>query len=71
VFRAEGEAQIDAFLQRHGDARPVADPPSPGQLLPLPDNDETPPPPGSPAVADGFFLALLEKPPSTPKTARR
>jgi len=62
VFRVEGEAQIDAFLQRQGDASPVADPPSPGQLLPLADNDGTPPSPGLPAVADGFFLALLEKP---------
>jgi 16S rRNA (cytosine967-C5)-methyltransferase len=71
VFKAEGGAQIDAFLQRQGDAAPVADPPSPGQLLPLPDNDATPPMPGLPAVADGFFLALIEKLPSTPKTARR
>ena len=71
VFKAEGEAQIDAFLQRQGDAVLAADPPSPGQLLPLPDNDETPPSPGSPAAADGFFLALIEKLPSTPKTARQ
>jgi 16S rRNA (cytosine967-C5)-methyltransferase len=71
VFKAEGGAQIDAFLQRQGDAAPVADPPSPGQLLPLPDNDTTPSSPGSPAVADGFFLALIEKLPSTPKTTRR
>jgi 16S rRNA (cytosine967-C5)-methyltransferase len=71
VFKAEGQAQIDAFLQRQGDAAPVASPPSPGQLLPLPDNDATPPSPGSPAVADGFFLALIEKLPSTPKTARQ
>jgi len=71
VFKAEGEAQIDAFLQRQGDAIPVTDPPSPGQLLPLPDNDATPPSPGSSSVADGFFLALLEKTQSTPKTARQ
>jgi 16S rRNA (cytosine967-C5)-methyltransferase len=71
VFKVEGGAQIDAFLQREGDAAPVADPPSPGQLLPLPDNDATPPLPGPPAVADGFFLALIEKLPSTQKTARR
>jgi 16S rRNA (cytosine967-C5)-methyltransferase len=61
VFKAEGEAQIDAFLQRQGDAGPVADPPSPGQLLPLADNQDTHPSSGSPALADGFFLALLEK----------
>jgi SAM-dependent methyltransferase len=42
LFRAEGQDQIDAFLQRHGDAFLPASPPSPGHLLPLPDNDETP-----------------------------
>ena len=71
VFRHEGSAQIDAFLQRAGDAALAASPPSPGQLLPLPDNDETPPSPGFPGAADGFFLALIEKPASKPKTARR
>ncbi len=70
VFKAEGSAQIDAFLQRAGDAALAASPPSPGQLLSLPDNDATPPSPGFPGAADGFFLALLEKPPSAPKTAR-
>jgi len=71
IFRDEGPAQIDAFLQRAGDAVVAAAPPSPGQLLPLPDNDETPPSPGSPGPGDGFFLALLEKLPSTSDTARR
>ena len=33
-----------------------ASPPSPGHLLPLPDNDETPPSPVFRAAADGFFL---------------
>ena len=60
---AEGQAQIDAFLQRQDVAGPVADPPSPGQLLPLADNHDTPPPPGFPALADGFFLALYERTP--------
>jgi len=60
VFKAEGGAQIDAFLQRQADAGRVDDPPSPGQLLSLPDNAETHPSPGPPVVADGFFLALLE-----------
>ena len=63
IFRSEGSAQIDAFLQRHADAAVAADPPSPGQLLPLPDNDETAPSPGFSRAADGFFLALLEKRP--------
>lgn len=65
VFKAEGQAQIDAFLQRRDDATPAATPPSPGHLLPLPDNDE-PPAPNAPRrhasrVADGFFYALIEK----------
>jgi 16S rRNA (cytosine967-C5)-methyltransferase len=61
VFRHEGSAQIDAFLQRAGDATLAASPPSPGQLLPLPDNEQTPPSPGFSGAADGFFLALIEK----------
>jgi 16S rRNA (cytosine967-C5)-methyltransferase len=64
VFRGEGSAQIDAFLQRRSDAVPVVAPPSPGHLLPLPDNHETPPSTGSSRAADGFYLALLEKRPS-------
>ena len=54
VFRAEGEQQIDAFLQRETQAIRL---PSPGHLLPLPDNSVTaavPPP-------DGFFYGLIEK----------
>jgi len=69
VFRHEGSAQIDAFLQRAGGAALAAGPPSPGHLLPLPDNDKTPPSPVFPGAADGFFLALIEKPASPPKTA--
>ncbi len=69
VFKGEGQDQIDAFLQRRSDASLAASPPSPGQLLPLPDNDATPSSPG--VAGDGFFLALIEKLPSTPKTARR
>jgi 16S rRNA (cytosine967-C5)-methyltransferase len=61
VFLCEGSAQIDAFLQRHDDAVRAATPPSPGHLLPLPDNDKTTPPPRVRGVADGFYLALLEK----------
>jgi 16S rRNA (cytosine967-C5)-methyltransferase len=60
VFKAEGQAQIDAFLQRRPDASPVVIPPSPGHLLPLADNDATAAP-GFGADHDGFFHALLTK----------
>jgi len=66
LFRAEGQDQIDAFLQRHGDAFLPPSPPSPGHLLPLPDNDETLPAGPSAAAADGFFLTLIEKHRDTP-----
>ena len=64
LFKAEGQVQIDAFLQRQPGAALAAEPASPGHLLPLPDNR-----PGDPhtaadaadAVGDGFFLALIEK----------
>ena len=61
LFKAEGEAQIDAFLQRQGGAVIPVSPPSPGHLLPLPDNREARPAPASSAAADGFFLTLIEK----------
>jgi 16S rRNA (cytosine967-C5)-methyltransferase len=61
VFRAEGEDQIDAFLQRQPGAGVPAQPPSPGHLLPLPDNRNDRSPPASAAVADGFFYRLIEK----------
>lgn len=65
VFRAEGEQQIDAFLQRQSQARRL---PAPGHLLPLPHNGAQRGAP-SPALRadppdarpDGFFYALLEK----------
>ena len=60
VFKAEGQAQIDAFLQRLGPDRARLDPGSPGHLLPLPDNGSAGPQPS----ADGFFYALLHKEPS-------
>lgn len=64
IFKAEGEQQIKAFLQRHPDAQLL---PSPGHLMP-----------GEPAAAlpggiagldnqggmDGFFYALLFKRPA-------
>ena len=61
LFRAEGQARIDAFLQRHGDAVIAVSPPSPGHLLPLPDNRKSRPPATFSAVGDGFFLTLIEK----------
>ncbi|GAB4042734.1 MAG: 16S rRNA (cytosine(967)-C(5))-methyltransferase RsmB [Rubrivivax sp.] len=54
IFKAEGERQIDAFLQRHGADGARRDGASPGHLLPLADNAATP--------EDGFFYALLNKP---------
>ncbi|KQW39256.1 16S rRNA methyltransferase [Rhizobacter sp. Root404] len=61
VFKAEGQDQIDAFLQRQPDAAPAADPASPGHLLPLPDNRGERPVHDISAAADGFFYALIEK----------
>jgi 16S rRNA (cytosine967-C5)-methyltransferase len=57
VFRAEGEAQTDAFLQRLPPGSTRLDPASPGHLLPLPDNGL-----GAPAAdEDGFYYALIHK----------
>jgi len=65
VFKAEGQAQIDAFLQRQGLPSGVLDPAWPGHLLPLVDNSAISAP-GAEAAAlpacDGFFYALLHKP---------
>ncbi len=74
VFKAEGQSQIDAFLQRHGDATLPSRPASPGHLLPLPDNgalgrDDALEP--HRAAGDGFFLTLLEKSPTANAAASR
>jgi 16S rRNA (cytosine967-C5)-methyltransferase len=62
VFKAEGEQQIDAFLQRLGPDAAVLDPGSPGHLLPLADNASHPAQRTlGVAVEDGFFYALLHK----------
>jgi 16S rRNA (cytosine967-C5)-methyltransferase len=61
VFKAEGQAQIDAFLQRTTGARAAARPASPGHLLPLADNGSEEPAHPARAAADGFFYALIEK----------
>ena len=57
VFPAEGQAQIDAFLQRQGPGVARLDPASPGHLLPLPDNAQA-----GAVTADGFFYALIHQP---------
>lgn len=61
VFKAEGQDQIDAFLQRHADAAAATEPVAPGHLLPLPDNEVDRSQPPSGASADGFFYSLLTK----------
>jgi 16S rRNA (cytosine967-C5)-methyltransferase len=61
VFKAEGQHQIDAFLQRKPDASLAKQPESPGHLLPLPDNGSEARSPIVGAFPDGFYYALLEK----------
>ncbi len=61
VFRAEGAAPFDAFLQRHPDAAVPDAPRAPGHLLPLPDNADNEAPAEATPVPDGFFYALAEK----------
>ncbi len=61
IFRAEGQDQIDAFLQRHGGGGQASLLPSPGHLLPLPDNAADGVAPTGAAAPDGFYYALLEK----------
>jgi 16S rRNA (cytosine967-C5)-methyltransferase len=62
VFKAEGQAQIDAFLQRQAQAQCLPHPVRPGHHLPLHDNSTDAGPPLDGASADGFFYALLLKP---------
>jgi 16S rRNA (cytosine967-C5)-methyltransferase len=59
VFKCEGQAQIDAFLQRHGAAGAMLHPASPGHLLTVPDNRSDAA--GSEVLHDGFYLALIRK----------
>jgi 16S rRNA (cytosine967-C5)-methyltransferase len=59
VFKCEGQAQIDAFLQRHGATAATLHPASPGHLLTVPDNRGEAA--GGEVLHDGFFLALLLK----------
>lgn len=61
MFRAEGSAQTDAFLQRRGEAATRLDPLSPGHLLPLADNSSGSSPGRGRALQDGFYYALFHK----------
>jgi 16S rRNA (cytosine967-C5)-methyltransferase len=61
VFRAESQAQADAFLQRHPEALAQTAPGVTGHLLPLAHNGSAVAAPGA-GVLDGFFYALILKP---------
>lgn len=61
VFKAEGQDQIDVFLQRNIDARLAEPALSPGHLLPLADNQDGSGSAENVAPADGFFYSLLIK----------
>ncbi len=69
IFKAEGEHQIDAFLQRMAPEAARLRAESPGHLLPLtdnvlarePDSSATSAAPLKRATSDGFFYALIEK----------
>jgi len=58
VFRAEGDAQIQAFVAHNSDA--VLQP-SPGHLLPSGTDNGARLPDNPPGEHDGFFYALLQK----------
>lgn len=61
VFKAEGERQIDAFLQRLPANGALRRPESPGHLLPSRDNAPQASTAGGTTPQDGFFYALIEK----------
>ncbi len=61
VFRAEGQQQIDAFLQRPGAHAPRREDCSPGHLLGSADNAPAASATRSAVPQDGFFYALLHK----------
>ncbi len=61
VFKAEGQDQIDAFLQRQADASVANSPASPGHLQPVPDNVRRAAGEVLLPSRDGFFYALLQK----------
>jgi 16S rRNA (cytosine967-C5)-methyltransferase len=59
IFRAEGQDQIDAFMQRWPAGTATLAPQSPGHLLPSRDNPGQQRP--GAALHDGFFYGLLRK----------
>jgi 16S rRNA (cytosine967-C5)-methyltransferase len=61
IFKAEGQDQIDAFLQRCPAGTVTLAPHSPGHLLPSRDNGNGERPGPGPAPYDGFFYGLLRK----------
>ena len=61
IFKAEGQHQIDAFLQRQGTGLARLDPASPGHLLSSRDNAGQASGGGSAVLQDGFFYALIHK----------
>jgi 16S rRNA (cytosine967-C5)-methyltransferase len=61
VFKTEGQAQIDAFMQRLGPQAARLDGASPGHLLGSLDNAQQQTAPLSPGSHDGFFYALIHK----------
>ncbi len=61
IFKTEGQAQIDAFLQRCPAGSAALMPQSPGHLLPNRDNAPHGESGRTSALHDGFFYGLLRK----------
>jgi 16S rRNA (cytosine967-C5)-methyltransferase len=61
VFRAEGDAQVQAFVAHNTGAVLL---PSPGHLMPQSGANANPVPDNLEGDHDGFFYALLQKPPA-------
>lgn len=60
LFKAEGEQQLEAFLQRVPNAKCM---PAPGHVGAVADNESAGPPPANPAGGDGFYYARVDKQP--------
>lgn len=61
VFKLEGQAQIDSFLQRQAPSSALLEPGSPGHLLPLTENSKGSDTADAAVDMDGFFYAALSK----------